>query len=139
MLESPRVQPLMLIYMVLLGSSLYFITWNLSSNSEGIFSFMGDDNIKESTMLTKNSKSLGTRENTPNTDFMSGYIFHNNRLRVWYNGKCIDSSDGKTLTVQFCDPDVAQVRYWCDCVCLFVCLSVCLFVWACQLFLSVLN
>ena len=126
MLESPRVQPLMLISVVLLGSSLYFITWNLSSNSEGIFSFTGDDNIKESTMLAKNTKSSSTRGNTPNTDFMSGYVFHNNRLRVWYNGRCIDSTDGTTLTVQFCDPDVAQVRYWrvCLSVCLCVCLSV---------------
>jgi hypothetical protein len=40
------------------------------------------------------------------------YIFHNNRLRLWNEGKCLDSTDGKTLTAQFCDPDVKQVRFF---------------------------
>ena len=63
--------------------------------------------------LEKDSSQVQTRANSKNigiyTD-ISGYIFHNHRLRLWYEGRCIDSSDGEKLTIQFCDPDFQQVR-----------------------------
>ena len=63
--------------------------------------------------LEKDSSQVETRANSKNigvyTD-ISGYIFHNHRLRLWYEGRCIDSSDGEKLTIQFCDPDFQQVR-----------------------------
>ena len=63
--------------------------------------------------LEKDSSRVETRANSTNiginTD-ISGYIFHNHRLRLWYEGRCIDSSDGEKLTIQFCDPDLQQVR-----------------------------
>ena len=59
-----------------------------------------------------NSKNIGINTN------ISAHIFHNHRLRLWYKGRCIDSSDGEKLTVQFCDPDLQQVRLS-DNVCFF--------------------
>ena len=36
------------------------------------------------------------------------YQFYKHRIRLWNEGRCIDSPDGKRLEVYFCDPDVEQ-------------------------------
>ena len=69
--------------------------------------------------LVKNSLVIKTEENPASRrveTYKSGYRFHNHRLRLWYGGRCIDSSDGKKLTVQFCDPDLKQVRFGDKCL-----------------------
>ena len=38
----------------------------------------------------------------------TSYIFYKHRVRLWYEGRCIDvTSEGK-LVIAFCDPDVRQ-------------------------------
>ena len=36
------------------------------------------------------------------------YQFYHNRIRLWNEGRCIDSPDGTKLVVAFCDPDQIQ-------------------------------
>ena len=36
------------------------------------------------------------------------YRFHHHRIRLWNEGRCIDSPDGYKLVVSFCDPDQTQ-------------------------------
>ena len=38
----------------------------------------------------------------------NGYQFHNHRLRLWYEGRCIDATDNGKLIVTFCDPEMEQ-------------------------------
>ena len=38
----------------------------------------------------------------------TSYQFYKHRIRLWNEGRCIDSPDGKRLEVYFCDPDVEQ-------------------------------
>ena len=38
----------------------------------------------------------------------TNYQFYKHRIRLWNEGRCIDSPDGKRLEVHFCDPDVEQ-------------------------------
>ena len=69
---------------------------------------------KQIKTILETSYQVKRKENPTNRDtktYSNGYKFHNHRLRLWYGGRCIDSSDGKKLTVQFCDPDLMQVRF----------------------------
>ena len=36
------------------------------------------------------------------------FKFHRNRIRLWNQGRCIDSVDGSNVMVSYCDPDIPQ-------------------------------
>ena len=97
---------------------LMIIFYNLRSGIVYDPEFLGNSTIANEAMVSfraetrENSKNIGINTN------ISAHIFHNHRLRLWYKGRCIDSSDGEKLTVQFCDPDLQQVRLS-DNVCFF--------------------
>ena len=97
---------------------LMIIFYNLRSGIVYDPEFLGNSTIANEAMVSfraetrANSKNIGINTN------ISAHIFHNHRLRLWYKGRCIDSSDGEKLTVQFCDPDLQQVRLR-DNVCFF--------------------
>ena len=97
---------------------LMIIFYNLRSGIVYDPEFLGNSTIANEAMVSfraetrANSKNIGINTN------ISAHIFHNHRLRLWYKGRCIDSSDGEKLTVQFCDPDLQQVRLS-DNVCFF--------------------
>ena len=97
---------------------LMIIFYNLRSGIVYDPEFLGNSTIANEAMVSfraetrANSKNIGINTN------ISAHIFHNHRLRLWYKGRCIDSSDGEKLTVQFCDPDLQQVIFR-DNVCFF--------------------
>ena len=76
--------------------------------------------IREEITLTRHiqivkrvNNSLGaTRKASPSNEGSKtdkgDYVFRNQRLRLWYGGRCIDSRDGQQLSVQFCDPNIEQ-------------------------------
>ena len=61
-------------------------------------------NIKIEQQNLSNLYLIGSEEKPSNS-----YQFHNHRLRLWYEGRCIDATDDGRLIVTFCDPDKVQV------------------------------
>ena len=117
-IKSTITRWLQLIKLFLVIVVLMIIFYNLRSGIVYDPEFLGNSTISNEAMVSfraetrVNSKNIGINTN------ISAHIFHNHRLRLWYKGRCIDSSDGEKLTVQFCDPDLQQVRLS-DNVCFF--------------------
>ena len=103
-----RLLACFVLLLVMVTFLIIFPNYNLAKG-EAVFLV----NLKRPNLAT-NSFVIKTREYLASSGiatYKSGYSFHNHRLRLWYGGRCIDSSDGKKLTVQFCDPDLKQVRF----------------------------
>ena len=49
-----------------------------------------------------------SRTNTEIRSRTADYHFYKHRIRLWNEGRCIDSPDGRRVEVYFCDPDVEQ-------------------------------
>ena len=89
---------------------LMIIFYNLRSGIVYDPEFLGNSTIANEAMVSFRAETRANSKNIGIYTDISGYIFHNHRLRLWYEGRCIDSSDGEKLTIQFCDPDLQQVR-----------------------------
>ena len=109
-IKSTRTRWLLLIKLFLVVLMIIFISYILRSGIvydpvfQGNLTIANEATVSFRAETKANSKNIGINPN------ISGYIFHNHRLRLWYEGRCIDSSDGEKLTIQFCDPDFQQVR-----------------------------
>ena len=97
---------------------LMIIFYNLRSGIVYDPEFLGNSTIANEAMVSFRAETRANSKNIGINNNISAHIFHNHRLRLWYKGRCIDSSDGEKLTVQFCDPDLQQVRLS-DNVCFF--------------------
>ena len=103
----------MLVYLVLTTTMFLIILVNRAMMTVTVekAAFNSQVQVNIETVFKTFGVIAGETRTSRYTKTLSSYMFQNHRLRLWYGGRCIDSSDGKKLTVQFCDPDLEQVRF----------------------------
>ena len=87
---------LFLVFLVI----LVLLFSNETTNYQPIYNLQ---NIKIEARNLSNLFSFGFDE-----EAAPSYQFFNQRLRLWYEGRCVDATDDGKLIVTFCDPDKVQ-------------------------------
>lgn len=90
----------LLIYLTVMIVSYVFL--NRDSDSQ--------DFTTENTLPKLEIREIKDVSSNLHMEQMRRYVFSNHRLTLWFEGRCIDSIDGETLSIQFCDPKIEQVR-----------------------------
>ena len=92
------------VYLLLTATSLFIIFINRSLDmSTQKAAFVIEPYKDPSLELYTAKRTLRNR------NVSTGFVFDMHRLRLWYAGKCLDSTDEENLSAEFCDPDVEQV------------------------------
>ena len=108
-MSKPTVRVRLLVYLFL-GIAVVFIVFTNRAIMNAPMETAASISLVNIRAMVGNSFGAESPTGRPIQTHTSGYKFRYHRLRLWYAGRCIDSTDGVTLTVQFCDPNIEQVR-----------------------------